>query len=62
MGLSFKENCPDIRTKIIDIYHNLVEADCDVDIYDPWISKEAAVNEFGIDVIEYPKKVNMKVF
>jgi len=57
MGLSFKENCPDIRnTKIIDIYHNLVEADCNVDIYDPWISKEAAVNEFGIDVIEYPEK------
>jgi UDP-N-acetyl-D-galactosamine dehydrogenase len=57
MGLSFKENCPDIRnTKIIDIYHNLVEANCDVDIYDPWVSKKDAVNEFGIDLIEYPAK------
>jgi UDP-N-acetyl-D-galactosamine dehydrogenase len=57
MGLSFKENCPDIRnTKIIDIYNNLIESGCDVDIYDPWISEEAAVNEFGIAVIEYPKK------
>ena len=57
MGLSFKENCPDIRnTKIIDIYNDLHAAGCDIDIYDPWISKEAAFNEFGIDVIDYPEK------
>lgn len=57
MGLSFKENCPDIRnTKIIDIYNDLLAAGCDIDIYDPWISKEAAFNEFGIDVIDYPEK------
>jgi len=57
MGLSFKENCPDIRnTKIIDIYNDLCAEGCEVDIYDPWISKVAALHEFGIDVIEYPEK------
>tara|TARA_B110000003_G_scaffold276456_1_gene323037 strand:- start:2041 stop:3300 length:1260 start_codon:yes stop_codon:yes gene_type:complete len=57
MGLSFKENCPDIRnTKIIDIYNDLDAAGCQIDIYDPWISKEAALKEFGIDVIDYPEK------
>ena len=57
MGLSFKENCPDIRnTKIIDIYNDLEAAGCQIDIYDPWISKEAALKEFGIDVIDYPEE------
>ena len=57
MGLSFKENCPDIRnTKVIDIYNDLHAAGCDIDIYDPWINKEAAFNEFGINVIDYPEK------
>lgn len=38
MGLSFKENCPDIRnTKIVDMVNALKEYDLDLDIYDPWV-------------------------
>ncbi|MFX5521403.1 UDP binding domain-containing protein, partial [Acinetobacter baumannii] len=38
MGLSFKENCPDIRnTKIVDFIKALKEYDLDLDIYDPWV-------------------------
>ena len=57
MGLSFKENCPDIRnSKIIDIYHYLHDSGCKVDIYDPWVSHKTALNEFGIEAIPFPEK------
>jgi UDP-N-acetyl-D-galactosamine dehydrogenase len=57
MGLSFKENCPDIRnSKIIDIYHHLHDSGCKVDIYDPWVSHKTALNEFDIEVIPFPEK------
>ena len=57
MGLSFKENCPDIRnTKIIDIYHHLHDSGCKVDVYDPWVSQETALNEFGVETIPFPEK------
>ena len=56
MGLSFKENCPDIRnTKIIDLINALKEYDLDLDIYDPWVDKSEATAEYGltpIDVLE----------
>lgn len=49
MGLSFKENCPDIRnTRIIDILAELKDFDCDIDIYDPWVLPEEAHKEYGI--------------
>ncbi|MDM1281255.1 Vi polysaccharide biosynthesis UDP-N-acetylglucosamine C-6 dehydrogenase TviB [Acinetobacter indicus] len=49
MGLSFKENCPDIRnTKIIDMVKALKEYDLDIDIYDPWVSVEEAEQEYGL--------------
>ncbi|MGG1354810.1 Vi polysaccharide biosynthesis UDP-N-acetylglucosamine C-6 dehydrogenase TviB [Psychrobacter pacificensis] len=52
MGLSFKENCPDIRnTKIIDMVDALKEYDLDIDIYDPWISPADAKKEYGISPI-----------
>jgi len=48
MGLSFKEDCPDIRnTRVIDVIEELKNMDCDVDVYDPWVSKEEAQDEFG---------------
>lgn len=48
MGLSFKENCPDIRnTRIIDVVRELEAMDCNVDVYDPWVSIEEAMHEFG---------------
>ena len=49
MGLSFKENCPDIRnTKIVDMVNALKEYDLDIDIYDPWVDEEEVVQEYGL--------------
>jgi UDP-N-acetyl-D-galactosamine dehydrogenase len=53
LGLAFKENCPDLRnTRILDIVDELVTANANVDIFDPWVSREEAKNEYGIDLIE----------
>ncbi|MBP8064147.1 MAG: Vi polysaccharide biosynthesis UDP-N-acetylglucosamine C-6 dehydrogenase TviB [Acinetobacter sp.] len=53
LGLSFKENCPDIRnTKIIDIVKELKEYHIDVDIYDPWVNADEAEHEYGIRTTE----------
>lgn len=53
LGLSFKENCPDIRnTKIIDIVKELQEYHIDVDIYDPWVNADEAEHEYGIRTTE----------
>ena len=49
MGLTFKENCPDLRnTRVIDIVRELREYNTQVDVYDPWVSKEEAEHEYGI--------------
>lgn len=48
LGLSFKENCPDIRnTKIVDMVKALKEYDLDLDIYDPWVSPQEVEHEYG---------------
>jgi UDP-N-acetyl-D-galactosamine dehydrogenase len=52
MGLTFKENCPDLRnTRVVDIVAELKEYNCQVDVYDPWISAEEAEHEYGITPI-----------
>jgi len=52
MGLSFKENCVDIRnTKVIDIYKELREYGCVVDIYDPLVSSEDAFSQLNISLV-----------
>lgn len=52
LGLSFKENCPDIRnTRITDIVDELKEYHIDADIYDPWVDSEEAQHEYGINPI-----------
>ena len=49
MGLSFKENCPDIRnTKIIDMVQALKEYELDLDIYDPWVDPNEVEHEYGL--------------
>ena len=49
MGLTFKENCPDIRnTKVVDIISELKEYGVDVDVYDPWVDSEEAQHEYGV--------------
>lgn len=55
LGITFKENCPDVRnTKVMDIYHELTDYGIDVDIYDPWASKEEVKHEYGIELISEP--------
>lgn len=52
LGITFKENCPDIRnTKVVDIYHTLFEYTQNITIYDPWVNGEHMKQEYGIDVI-----------
>ena len=52
MGITFKENCPDVRnTRVIDIYHELKEFGLDVDVYDPWADPLEVKSEYGIDII-----------
>lgn len=52
MGLSFKENCPDIRnTKIIDMVKALKEYELDLDIYDPWVDPKEVEHEYGLTPI-----------
>ena len=52
MGLSFKENCPDIRnTKIVDVVGELRDFGCNIDIYDPWVLPNEALSEYGFSLI-----------
>ena len=52
MGLTFKENCPDLRnTRVVDILHELKEFNCNVDIYDPWTSVAEVQYEYGFTPI-----------
>ena len=56
MGLTFKENCPDLRnTRVIDIIHELQKYNANVHVYDPWADKAEAQHEYGLDLIDYPK-------
>ena len=56
MGLTFKENCPDLRnTKIIDIVSELKEYNINVDITDPWCSSEQAEHEYNLTLTEKPE-------
>jgi len=49
MGLTFKENCPDIRnTRVVDIHRELATYNAQVDVYDPWVDPEEAQSEYGI--------------
>lgn len=55
LGLSFKENCPDVRnTKVIDIVHGLQEYNIEVDVYDPWVNNASAQREYDITPINEP--------
>ncbi|MCG9714977.1 Vi polysaccharide biosynthesis UDP-N-acetylglucosamine C-6 dehydrogenase TviB [Shewanella insulae] len=53
MGLTFKENCPDLRnTKVVDIVSELNEYNINVDIVDPWCSNDEAEHEYGLSLCE----------
>jgi UDP-N-acetyl-D-galactosamine dehydrogenase len=59
LGITFKENCPDIRnTKVIDLYQSLKSFGLKVDVYDSWAKKAAVKEEYDINLIDaiYNKK------
>lgn len=52
MGMTFKENCPDIRnTKVVDLISELHSYSMDVSVYDPWVDVKEAKDEYGIDML-----------
>lgn len=56
LGLTFKENCPDIRnTKVVDILNELTEYGMQADVYDPWIDHDEARHEYGLTPLQSPE-------
>lgn len=57
MGLTFKENCPDIRnTRVVDIVGELHDYGCTVDVFDPWVDALEASHEYGLTLVSTPEK------
>ncbi|MFO7787326.1 MAG: Vi polysaccharide biosynthesis UDP-N-acetylglucosamine C-6 dehydrogenase TviB [Halospina sp.] len=55
MGLTFKENCPDIRnTRAIDLVHEFEDYHASVDVWDPWADAEEVREEYGIELVREP--------
>lgn len=55
LGLSFKENCPDLRnTKVVDIVRTLAGLNAELDVYDPWVDADEAQAEYGITPVAQP--------
>ncbi|MPR35572.1 nucleotide sugar dehydrogenase [Salmonirosea aquatica] len=51
LGITFKENCPDIRnTRVVDVYNELTDFGMRVDVYDPWASAGEVAEEYGIQL------------
>ena len=52
LGITFKENCPDVRnTKVVDIYNELVQFGINVDVYDPWADATEVKHEYGVEIL-----------
>src|SRR5210317_1444174 len=57
MGLTFKENCPDLRnTRVVDIIDEFKDYNANIDVYDPWVNGEEAKHEYGISPISELKQ------
>ena len=58
MGITFKENCPDVRnTKVVDVVNELEKYKTKVTIYDPWVNKDELMNEYKLNSYRnIPKK------
>jgi len=49
LGITFKENCPDVRnTRVVDVISSLKEYDLKVKVYDPWANEQEVLNEYGL--------------
>ena len=56
MGLTFKENCPDLRnTRVVDVVKELQDYNITVDVYDPWIDAGESEHEYGITPVTQPE-------
>ena len=56
MGLTFKENCPDLRnTRVVDIVREFRDYNAYVDVYDPWVDPQEAQHEYGIEPVAEPE-------
>jgi len=56
MGLTFKENCPDLRnTRVVDIIEELKDYNLALDVYDPWVDAGAAQAEYAINMVSEPQ-------
>ncbi len=52
LGITFKENCPDIRnSKVVDVVRELKEYDTNITIFDPWANPEEVKHEYGLDCL-----------
>jgi UDP-N-acetyl-D-galactosamine dehydrogenase len=57
LGLTFKENCPDLRnTRVVDVVKELQEYNIQIDVHDPWINPEESECEYGISPVEQPEQ------
>ncbi len=55
LGLTLKENCPDVRnTKVVDVIREFESYGTQVDVYDPWVDKDEARQEYGIELVDTP--------
>ncbi len=55
LGLTFKENCPDLRnTRVIDVISELGDYGIVVDVHDPWVDADEARHEYGLDLVREP--------
>jgi UDP-N-acetyl-D-galactosamine dehydrogenase len=53
LGLTFKENCPDIRnTRVVDVVKEFREYGANVDVYDPWVNPQDALHEYNIELVQ----------
>ncbi len=61
LGVTFKENCPDVRnTKVVEIHAELKQFGLEVDLWDPWANQAEVKNEYGIDII--PELINGQTY
>lgn len=60
MGVTFKENCPDIRnTRAVDVYDGLMDYGVDVDVYDPWANPLEVQEEYGIEILNEIQRIDV---
>lgn len=63
LGITFKENCPDIRnSKVIDVINELKSFGCIVDVFDPWADKDEVKHEYNLDLLNNLNEINSKKY